>query len=122
MYATENYPEAPIALAVIVATRQLWAASRLGRGHAIAFGLAIAVLPWLHVRAWPFAIVLAFFALLVWRPWPARVAAIGPLVVGTLGYIWINDMTFGRLLLTPVLMWGRRLTTPYSRLRIFRSS
>ena len=106
VYATENYPEVPIGLAVIVAVRQLWMAARGRGGHAIVFGMAIATLPWLHVRSWPFAVVLAVFGLLVWRRWPARAAAVVPLAVATIAYITLNDLTFGTPFLSPVFGWA----------------
>src|SRR5215471_15125689 len=106
VYATENYPEVPIGLAVIVAVRQLWMAAQRRGGHAIVFGMAIATLPWLHVRSWPFAVVLAVFGLLVWRRWPARAAAVVPLAVATIAYITLNDLTFGTPFLSPVFGWA----------------
>jgi hypothetical protein len=113
VYSTENYPEVPIALAVIVATRQLWTAAERHRGHVLVFGLAIATLPWLHVRAWAFALVLGFFGLLVWRRWTARLLAIGPLILGALGYVWLNDITYGRPLLSPVFAWAAGHPIPF---------
>ncbi len=102
VYATQDFTEVPIALATSIALRRLWLAGVSPRlASAVTFGVAVAALPWLHVRAWPLALVLLAFGLIVWKPIAARSAAVVPLVVGASAYVVLNQNVFGRLILAP---------------------
>ncbi len=102
-YSTQVYPEVPIGLATIVATRQLWARQRGRRASPLVAGLAIATLPWLHVRSWPLVIVLSFTAVMLWRRWPARAAVLIPGLAGAAGYAALNTYVYGHLILSPAV-------------------
>lgn len=103
VYANYNFPEMPMALAAAIALRQIWSAQARGQGRALIAGIAIATLPWLQTRSWLLVAGLLLTSLLVWRTRPARIAAVAPLVIGTLGYIALNSWVFGRPTLSPYI-------------------
>jgi hypothetical protein len=105
-FATQNYAEIPVALAAAVAVRQFWAAERQTQSHPVVAGLAIAALPWLHVRAWPMVVVLVATGALVLRRWTGRGAVAIPVVVSTGGYVALNNSLYGHPLLSPFLAGG----------------
>jgi len=102
-YSTQVYPEVLVGLAAIVAVRQLWAAQVGSRASPALAGLALAVMPWLHVRAWPLVAVLTIAALLVWRQWVARGTVLVLLLMGAVGYVVLNLYVYGHLQLSPAV-------------------
>jgi hypothetical protein len=102
-YSTQVYPEVLVGLAAIVAVRQLWAAQAGSRASPVLVGLALAVMPWLHVRAWPLIAALAIAAVMVWRQWIARGTVLLLLLTGAVGYVLLNLYVFGHVQLSPAV-------------------
>jgi hypothetical protein len=102
-YSTQVYPEVLVGLAAIVAVRQMWAAQQGLRASPVLVGLALAVMPWLHVRAWPLVAALAIAAVMVWRQWVARGTVLLLLLTGAVGYVLLNLYVYGHLQLSPAV-------------------
>ena len=102
-YSTQVYPEVLVGLAAVVAVRQLWAAQVGSRASPALVGLALAAMPWLHVRAWPLVAVLTIAALMVWRQWVARGTVLLLMLTGAVGYVLLNLYVYGHLQLSPAV-------------------
>jgi hypothetical protein len=89
LYAGQIYPEVPGALLVVWGVRAVWRASARApskeagadgqAGAALRLGLAVALLPWLHLRYVPLAAVLAVAGVAACAP---RIRQLWPLLVG----------------------------------------
>ncbi|HEV8254361.1 MAG TPA: hypothetical protein VGQ78_06375 [Vicinamibacteria bacterium] len=103
-YAGLIFTEVPAALLVAVALRH--GATARGPRSALAFGLAVAALPWLNVRYAAFAVVLVLFALDT-RPRP-RLAALllAPVAISALGLAAYHFHLYG--FFDPRRVYGRR--------------
>src|SRR5262249_49606392 len=103
VYATQVYPEIPAAPATLFALRTMTARAA-ERGAPLAAGLAIAVLPWLHLRFWA---LIAPLVLVAWLAWPVRRiagAVLTPLVVSTATYVFLIYIVYGHAPLSPMLL------------------
>jgi len=90
-YSGEVFPDAVAPLVVALAV-----ASMTGRAPTFVAGLAVAVLPLLHLRYWPLA--LGLLALTLWRSHRDRrsvVALVAPLVMTLLALSLIDLATYG---------------------------
>lgn len=104
VYATQVYAEIAGALAIAFAVRQMLSHNTAARALPIATGLAIAALPWLHLRFWMLALPLLATALLIWRRWSERVVLVGTLVLSAIAYTGLNALVYARVIISPLLL------------------
>ncbi len=104
------YTEIPSALAIAVSLRLLTSDAPFGGAHSIRSGvlaaLVVALLPWLHVKMIPAAVVLGVIAL--WRMPPrARAAFVAIAVLASAGYVAYYEIVFG--VPSPLGLYGGKL-------------
>ena len=104
-YAGLVFSEVPAALALSFGLRRARHPA-LGRGGALAVGLAAAALPWLNVRYAPLAALVLLHAL--WRRPRLRIAAgaLAPAIVSGLGLLVYHQVLYG--FWDPRRVYGRR--------------
>lgn len=100
-FATQISAETPMACCAAIVARRLFA--RAGsRADILVVATALAVMPWLHVRAWPVVIPLLLGALATWRSRFAWAALIGVPVTSTAGYWSLLYSIYGKFIISPV--------------------
>lgn len=100
-YATQVMTEIPLALCVAFFLRRLLL-GRSARWSAVYGGLALGVLPWLHVRAWPLVLPLFLTGCLVWTRWRDRLALGAPIAVLAAAYCVLIASVYGRVAPSPL--------------------
>lgn len=101
VYSTQVVTEIPLALCVAVAVRRLLVGGS-SRWNSICAGLALGVLPWLHVRSWLLLLPLFVTGCLVWSRWRDRLALAAPIGVLAGAYVWLVASVYGRLAPSPL--------------------
>lgn len=101
--ATQVSPEIPLACCAVVAARRLFARSP-SRADIVTMGLALAVMPWLQVRAWPIVIPLLVAALVTWRSRFAWIVLLGVVAVSTAAYWSLLYSIYGEFIVSPVTL------------------
>ena len=104
VYATQVYAEIAGALVIAFAVRQMLSKLARARTAPLAAGLAIATLPWLHVRFWVLALPLLATGLMVWRQWSERLVLVATLAVSAAAYTGLNALVYGRVIVSPFLL------------------
>lgn len=99
-YATQVMTEIPLALCVAVVLRALLAPS--SRWASVSAGLALGVLPWLHVRSWLLLLPLLLTGCFVWTRWRDRFALVTPVVLLTCAYGVVIASVYGRIAPSPL--------------------
>jgi hypothetical protein len=97
VYATEVYPEAPAALALVGALAAIvLGPRRIGVGRAVAIVALLSAIPWLGVKYLPLSVVVG--AWLIWRATPrARAVAVGLAAVSGAAFAGWHLDVFGGL-------------------------
>jgi len=113
-YAGLVFTEVPAALAVAFGLRRA-AEERLGRGAALAVGLAAAALPWLNVRYAPLGVLVLAHALWRHRGRETVTALVVPSLVSVAGLMAYHEALYG--FLDPRRVYGRRPELALSTLR-----
>jgi hypothetical protein len=100
-YATQAMTEIPLALCVAFVLRRLLT-GRSARWGGLSAGLALGLLPWLHVRAWPLVLPLFLTGWLVWSRWRDRLVLGAPIVILAGAYSVLIASVYGRVAASPL--------------------
>lgn len=91
----------PLACCVAIILRRLFT-RRDSRVDALVAAVALAAMPWLHVRAWPVVLCLLAGALLTWRSVFVRASLVGIPAASTAGYWVLLYSIYGKFVISPV--------------------
>jgi hypothetical protein len=103
VFSTQVFPEIPAALATTVAARAMLAPPSRRRAPLVV-GVALAVLPWLHMRFWMLAVPLALGSVLIWRNRRATLVVMLSLAASAIAYTLLNYAVYGQPVLSPFLL------------------
>lgn len=97
-YATQIFPEVPIAF-VAVATAVYLAGSSRSWGAYAGVTTVLVILPWLQSRAWPLVLPLVL-GIVIWeRSWVRRAAAPAAMAASLVAYLVLLRLVYGRFVL-----------------------
>lgn len=100
-YATQVFPEIPMAFVAVATACYLVGRSRSGTAYS-SVTVLLAILPWIHTRAWGLLLPLLAGLVLSERSWSRRVTAPVAVMFSELAYLLLLRAVMGRFVITPI--------------------